>query len=252
MPRSRPFVLSIAGNDPSAGAGLIADIKTIEANKAYGLAVSTCITYQTENKFEGVDWLNTGQILRQIQILLSQYKINTVKIGIVEDFQQLLAIVEVLNDYNPKIKIIWDPVLAASAGYEFHNSVNQALFEKICSLLYLITPNWEEIKRLYPDKEPLEAGKHLQNYCSVYLKGGHNAQDIGLDHLFYHNSSKIQHFRAKSISNYPKHGSGCVFSSALAANLANGFPLHKACLKAKGYTSNFLNSNVYMLGWHKI
>lgn len=252
MPRTRPFVLCIAGHDPSAGAGLLADVKTIEANKVYALGVVTCTTFQTEDKFEGLDWLSKEQVIKQIKILIAQYQIQVVKIGIVKDLNELLEIVELLHSYNPKIKIVWDPVLKASAGYEFHNSIDQSLFEKLCSLMYIVTPNWNELNQIYPNQDPLEAGAHLQKKCNLYLKGGHHPTLIGLDYLFQKEKTVVQHYKAKSIGSYSKHGSGCVFSSALAAYLAKGYTLHKSCLKAKGYISNFLNSNVFLLGWHKI
>src|SRR5690606_29234163 len=115
--KKRPYILSVAGFDPSGGAGILADIKTFEAYKTIGLGVSTALTYQTEDSFLGLDWQSEKQIDMQLEPLLKRYPIKFAKIGLVESLKSLSQIIEVLKHYNPGMKIIWDPILKASAGF---------------------------------------------------------------------------------------------------------------------------------------
>ena len=125
MTNKRPKVLTIAGFDPSAGAGVLADVKTFENIGVYGFAVTTSITYQNENKFGDVKWLSIKQIKNQIYPILELHKIEFVKVGLIEDFKTLSAIIELLKAHNPTIKIIWDPILRASAGFNFHKKISK-------------------------------------------------------------------------------------------------------------------------------
>ena len=90
MNKKRPYVLSIAGYDASAGAGVLADVKTFESIGVYGVAVTTCITYQNDNKFAGVHWLSKKKIKNQLYPILEAYKIEYVKIGLIENLGKVL------------------------------------------------------------------------------------------------------------------------------------------------------------------
>ena len=127
------------------------------------------------------------------------------------------------------------------------------------SHLYLITPNWQEIAWLSGGKEGLVAAKELAKYCHVFLKGGHNSEKLGYDYLVVsrqllvvsNQTERTTTFKPKAKDVTPKHGSGCVLSSALTAFLALGFRNQKACLLAKEYVTRFLTSNQTLLGYHK-
>lgn len=254
MNKNRPFVLTIAGFDPCGGAGVLADIKTFEANKTLGMAVITSITYQNEHDFKQVEWLSFDQIKKQIDILFTAYNFEYVKIGLIKDFKELNKIISHLFSLNKSIRIIWDPIFSTSSGFTIQNEVKKEEIEKICSSLYLITPNQIEMQRIYPDLSVLDGAKSLSQYCNVFLKGGHSVDFKGRDYLFVKTnlSGGGQNFKAKIIVEYPKHGSGCIMSSAITANLAKGFKLGKACLMAKEYITNYLSSNKSLLGFHKI
>jgi hydroxymethylpyrimidine/phosphomethylpyrimidine kinase len=149
------------------------------------------------------------------------------------------------------VKIIWDPILKASAGFEFYSVENQKLLEEICAQLYLITPNIPEAIALGNSNNELENVKHLSCFCNVYLKGGHSEEKPGVDYLFTKDKKEIL-FPITSDKVSSKHGSGCVLSSAITANLAKGLTLEEACWKAKKYITEFLLSNESLLGYHKI
>lgn len=249
MQKFRNYALSIAGFDPSAGAGILGDIKTFENNHIYGLGVCSAITIQNDIHFKSVEWIPIASIQHQTDILFERYPIEWVKIGLIENFEILSLLIHHLYTKNKQIKIIWDPILKASAGFEFHSHFNQENLIKIFRKLYLITPNYEEIKRLFPAKPASDTAKYLSQHCAILLKGGHRDDNKkSTDCLFTEN--KTYEFIGKYAKEYSKHGSGCVLSSALLANLAKGYTLPEACEHAKKYIQKFLESNHSLLGYH--
>jgi hydroxymethylpyrimidine/phosphomethylpyrimidine kinase len=251
MDKMRAVVLSIGGLDPSGGAGILADVKTFEANKVYGFGIASSNTFQNDIEFEKADWIGLNIILEQIEILRRRFKIDHVKIGLIQNLELLLTLVKELKMKNPDMKIIWDPILKASAGLEFHKIIDLGLLENICREIYLITPNIPEALKLGASGEALENSKYLSKFCNVLLKGGHDEKNKGRDFLFIKEGKEFS-FKPKTKEKTEKHGSGCVLSSAVTANLAKGFKIHPACLRAKDYTTNFLLSNKSLLGYHKL
>jgi hydroxymethylpyrimidine/phosphomethylpyrimidine kinase len=251
MSTKRTYVLSIAGFDPSGGAGVLADIKTFESNKVYGLGIISANTFQNDIEFKNVDWISVEKIIEQIDLLRKRFEFEYVKIGLIESLEVLNKITSCLTSHIPNVKIIWDPILKASAGFEFHKEVDKILLEKICKQLYIITPNVPEALSLGSSKDANENAKQLSQHCNVFLKGGHSEKKVGYDTLFLKEGKQFS-FRPKIKNIFPKHGSGCVLSSAIAANLAKGEDLHRACLKAKQYTEKILRSNKTLLGYHKL
>ncbi len=252
----RPFALSIAGFDPSGGAGILADIKTFEQLKTYGLGVITANTIQTEHEFDSVNWVNQELLYKQAKVILEKYPISHVKIGIIESLDVLAKLIHLIQFVQPQAKIIWDPVIKSSTEFNFGNispsggGRGRNQLEEILKELYLITPNLNEIKMLSQEEDVQKGALFLSKYCHVYLKGGHSEDQKGKDFL-YTKEGKIYPYRAKKIITTPKHGSGCVLSSAITAYLALGYPLVKAGLYAKEYTLKVLDSNEGLLGYHK-
>lgn len=247
--KKRPFILTIAGFDPSGGAGLNADIKTMEALKCYGLSVCSANTVQNDISFLSCHWTELNIMKEQIDVLFNRFSVDYVKIGIVENWKILLDLVQYLKSKNNRIKIILDPVLSASANFDFHNKDFRKEFDDVLDSIYLLTPNYIEIEKLYPNLNQKEAAKLLAERTNVLLKGGHREEAIGKDVLY---TTQGKHFvlnpKIKNISE--KHGSGCVLSSSITSYLALGFPLLKACYRGKRYTEKFLSSNISLLGTH--
>lgn len=248
MTKSRPYVLSIAGYDPCCGAGVLADVKTFETIGVYGLAVTTCITYQNDSTFQGVHWLSKKKIKNQLYPILDAYKIDYVKIGLIENLEVLSEIIQLLETYNASIKIIWDPILKASAGFKFHKKISKRLIKYIFESVEFVTPNWNEVELLSNEKDIIIGAEKIANYCNVYLKGGHNVETPATDMVWINKKLDILH--PKAVTELSKHGTGCVLSSALTAYLALGNSKHKACELAKEYTYQFLISNESNLGYH--
>jgi hydroxymethylpyrimidine/phosphomethylpyrimidine kinase len=266
MSKERPCVLSIAGFDPAGGAGLLADIKTFEQHRVLGMGVVTGVTFQNDSEFDGVKWLQTDEIIKQLDVLTRKFKFRVVKIGLLQSLESLEAIISTFRpDKSPNEgpRLIWDPILKASAGFEIHRNFEKEKLISILKNIYLITPNRDEIKVLSGNQDEMGGAQELANYCNVFLKGGHiipkgglqnsegNDRALGKDYLFTHNG-KIFPYRPKKISETGKHGSGCVLSSGIAANLANGNTLQRSCLKGKEYVTKILTSNKTLLGYHKI
>ncbi|MFD0993084.1 hydroxymethylpyrimidine/phosphomethylpyrimidine kinase [Tenacibaculum geojense] len=243
------YILTIAGLDPSSGAGLTSDLKTFDAHGLYGLSVCTAITVQNDIDFKHCVWTDEEIILAQIACLLDRFSINTVKIGIVPSWKIALSIVILLKKHNPEITIVLDPVLKATAGFTFHSNDDYSVFEQVISHCSYITPNYEELKAIFPDKNIDQTIEALAELTNVYVKGGHRLDKPGWDELYYNKIVKMN--IPPAVDNvYQKHGSGCVLSSALAANLALSIPMEDACKNAKYYTEQFLNSNKTLLGTH--
>jgi len=251
MSAARKYVLSIAGFDPSGGAGVLADIKTFESNKVNGLGVISANTFQNDNEFTRVDWIPVEKIIEQISILQKRFQFEYVKVGLIENLEVLNTIISYLTSHISHSKIIWDPILKASTGFEFHKTMDRNLLEKICNGIYLVTPNIPEALLLGSSKDAAENAKQLSEFCHVFLKGGHSENKIGYDTLFLKEGKQFS-FKPKNKNVFPKHGSGCVLSSAITANLAKDENLHRACLKAKQYTEKFLSSNKTLIGYHKL
>lgn len=254
---NRPYVLSLAGFDPSMGAGLGADVKTFEKLKCYGLAVSTGNTVQNDNNFQRVIWTDVALMKEQITLLFERFTIDYVKVGIVESWTILNELMDFIITKNKAVKFIVDPVLNATGSKEssWHEE-NETAFQQVLNKCFLITPNLQEIANLFQGKSVDENIHLITQKCNLYLKGGHaeTVSDKGKDLLYLKNTTPVA---AKKFSINPKlktvfekHGSGCVLASAISANLAKEVPLLKACYKAKMYTEGFLSSNKTLLGYH--
>lgn len=241
-------MLSIAGLDPSSGAGLTADIKTLERLKCYGLAVCSGNTVQNDVELSSVVWTSLEIMKAQLDLLYARFSISVVKIGIVENWQVLDKIIDYLLLKNKDVKIVLDPVLSASSSFKFHES-NDAVLEGILSKIYLITPNYIEIEKLFGDLNISDSIQKISTLTNLLLKGGHNEKVKGRDELYLKNGKQFS-FAPKAKKVFEKHGSGCVLSSAIAAELAHDKPLFKACYQGKMYTEKVLASNNTLLGYH--
>jgi hydroxymethylpyrimidine/phosphomethylpyrimidine kinase len=251
MSANRPFVLTIAGFDPSAGAGVLADIKTFEQHRVYGFAINTGNTIQTENEFFEMQWTGLAFVLKSLEKLFANYTIKAVKIGIIPSLEYLKEIILTIKKLSPKTKIVWDTVLKSTTEFDFLTIENQALLIEILKKINLITPNYDEILQLSSKGiNAKRAAIQLSKYCPVLLKGGHNPNEIGIDNLYTQN--EIYTLLPKTNKCYEKHGSGCVLSSAITANLALEQNLQTACKNAKTYTENYLLSNPTKLGFHHV
>jgi hydroxymethylpyrimidine/phosphomethylpyrimidine kinase len=236
--------MSIAGYDPSGGAGVLADVKVFEQHKVYGFAVITSNTLQNDSEIKAIDWIPVEDIIKQIDVILEKFEVTVFKIGIVEDSQMLIELKKHVLSKNPETKIIWDPVLMSSSGFKVF--ANDATLKELLENIYLVTPNLPEFEKLFGSSEK---AFEISATTAVYLKGGHNEHaQKGVDELFFKGEKITFHPEGKDISS--KHGSGCILSSSIAANIALGMDIKEACKKAKAYTEHKLSSNKSLLAYH--
>ncbi|MFY9151484.1 MAG: bifunctional hydroxymethylpyrimidine kinase/phosphomethylpyrimidine kinase, partial [Prolixibacteraceae bacterium] len=138
-------VLSIAGFDPSGGAGILADIKTFEANQVCGMGALSALTFQNDILFEGLKWIEADEILQQVAVLQKRFEFSVIKIGLIRDLEVLKVVVKAVKKVQPGILIIWDPIVKASAGFQFHGSFEREQLFSVLENIDLITPNTEEV-----------------------------------------------------------------------------------------------------------
>jgi hydroxymethylpyrimidine/phosphomethylpyrimidine kinase len=258
FPGNRPNVLVVAGYDQSAGAGVLSDIKTLEAHGVYGYAACTGFTFQNERTISRIEWFTPKDIFEQIDLCFGSAVFDWVKIGITSSMGMAGSIIDHIRQHNPDARIVMDPVIRASSGRDFWEGFGQEGggmqedWEEVAARCYLLTPNWEEIGWLYPGEDIHQCCAALtrQHGRHIYLKGGHHPEWPGRDYLWSNGEMLVLDPTAGSDAVYAKHGSGCVLASSLAANLALGYALPVAAERAKRYIERFLSSNKTLLGWH--
>lgn len=246
MQENRPFVMSIAGFDPSGGAGLLADAKTFEQLQVQGFGVCTAMTIQTEFQCLHLEWQSLETIRKSINVLMENYPVEAVKIGVVKDAKFLNEIIKIIKANNRTTKIVWDPVLKSSSEFSFFDLNTVQNLKAIIHQIDIITPNYHEYELL----NKFQLFENDDNFCSVLVKGGHRDDYLGTDILVKKGKKITITPTEKALKFYPKHGSGCVLSSAIASYLAKGENIENACRKGKLYIEKFLTSNSTLLGFH--
>ena len=241
--------LSIAGFDQSSGAGVTADIKTFECCRVYGLGVASAVTFQNQNEYLGTKWMTPDEIIRQCEVLFREFTPAFVKIGLIESFDSLTRVVDYLTSALPRVKIIWDPILKASAGFQFHNGESLEAIQEVLKKIYLLTPNRNELEILFGKDIEIQ---HIQDICrrlhtNILWKGGHNTEALASDRLI---TGETIHTFSVARGSHGKHGTGCVLSSAITSYLTLGYSLPEACRLGQHYVSGFIRSNDTNLGLH--
>lgn len=244
----RPYVLSIAGFDPSSGAGVTSDIKTFEQHKVYGLGVVTAITYQNETEFCGLRYLPFEEVEAQLNSLAEKYAPLAIKIGLIESAQILINVLDWIKRNWPEAFIIWDPIIKASAGFSFHTNLHREVRDIIRGKVNLLTPNLPEYNLLFSKEDPQEIVESLS--ACILIKGGHMLGNEVSDELYLPNDKSFQIKSQKIKGDLQKHGTGCILSSAIAAEIAKGNSIQSACSKAHFYVKKIIGSNPSLLGYH--
>ena len=236
--------LSIAGSDCSGGAGIQADLKTMTMQGVYAMCAITALTAQNTTGVRDIFETTPTFLKEQLDAVFEDIVPDAVKIGMVSSGEIVEAIAERLMHYSAK-NIVVDPVMVATSGSSLiKTEAIRALIENLLPISTVITPNIPEGEILadmkIESKADMEtAAKKIGNdyHCAVLLKGGHSLCDA--DDLLYQNGELIW-FHGERIENPNTHGTGCTLSSAIAANLAKGFPLEIAVRRAKDYISGVL------------
>lgn len=232
-----PNVLSIAGSDPSGGAGVQADLKTFAALECYGMAVITALTAQNTQGVSGVMEVPADFVKMQIKDVFDDVRVDAVKIGMLSSAEIIMAVAEMLERYKPTF-VVLDPVMISTSGDALISAgAVEAMKERLIPLCDVLTPNIPEAEKL-SRKAVLDLERSAQDLLalgapSVYLKGGHLKGDKSVDVLA--TAQGCHFFESMRIETKNTHGTGCSLSSALAAYVARGFALQQACQCAKEY-----------------
>lgn len=236
-----PNILSIAGSDPSGGAGIQADLKSISANGGYGMAVITALTAQNTRGVRGVELVKPAFIRAQIAAIFEDIRVDAVKIGMLGTAEIIAAVAAELSNRN--LPLVVDPVMVAKGGDRLLASeAVAALRETLLPLGTVLTPNLPEAADLLGVAEArnrieMEAQARALlalGAQSVFLKGGHLEGEESAD-LFL-SASLRDWSSAPRVATRNTHGTGCTLSAALATNLALTGDQLQAARAAKSYT----------------
>jgi hydroxymethylpyrimidine/phosphomethylpyrimidine kinase len=232
-----PVVLVIAGNDPSGGAGLAADIQAVTALAAHPAPVATALTVQDTRNAYRVDTVAADLVADQARAVLDDLPVAAIKIGLLGNGAIAEAVADVLAAH-PDVPVVLDPVLVASGGASLAaSSLVDVLRARLLERTTIVTPNASELRTLAPD-----AADHAARAAAlvasgvryVLAKGGDEPTEE-VHNVLYDREGEVEHFTWTRLP-HRYHGSGCTLASAIAALLAHGKPVRAAVEAAQRYT----------------
>jgi hydroxymethylpyrimidine/phosphomethylpyrimidine kinase len=235
-------VLTIAGSDPSSGAGVQADLKAIEANGGYGATAITAVTVQNTCGVQRSVSLEPDLVRDQIAAVLDDLPVAAVKSGMLGDERTVAAVAELLAAWRPRPYVL-DPVVAARDGFNLlEPAALRRLERELIPRATLLTPNVEDVRALTGRSIRDVAGAEragralLELGCeAVLVKGGHLAGDGADDVLVSEAGTRV--FEGRRIDSPHTHGTGCVYGAAIATRLACGESVESAVATAKAFVS---------------
>ena len=249
-------VLSIAGSDCSAGAGIQADLKTFVANGVYGMTVITSLTAQNPQKVKMLEDVSIEMLEKQIEAIFDVIEVSAVKIGMLNSKENGEVIYEKLLKYKVK-NIVLDPVMIATSGNSLiKDETKDFLVNKLFKIVDIITPNLDETKEIVKiilnneNIENIDSIEKMKNYGKVIadftkkwvlIKGGH-LSNSAVDILM--NKDEIYILEGEKISSNNTHGTGCSLSSAIAANLAKDYSMLDSVKKAKNFVLYSIKNSI--------
>lgn len=245
-PPAPPVALTIAGSDPSGGAGLQADLKTFQQLGVYGMSVVTLITVQNTQTVSAVDFLPPDLVLAQLDTCIIDIPPQAGKTGALGNAELIEAIASRAPEFE--FPLVVDPVMISKHHVPLmQNEAIQVLIDQLLPHCYLITPNLPEAEKLVQRKianleQMKSAAKQIADLGPrhVFLKGGHLA-DQATDLLY--SEGQIHEFRAARIETRHTHGTGCTTSAAITAWLAKGVGVLQAVEKAKRFITSAISSS---------
>ena len=251
MPQTPPVVLTIAGFDPSSGAGITADIKTIAAHGCYGLAAITALTVQSTAGVREVAPVDPQLLFDTLDELTSDVKISAVHIGMLGSAKIAARVADFLEKQNHQ-NVVLDPVLRSTSGTSLLDTEGvRILKDRLLPLATVITPNVDEAATLSGMEisnveEVKEAAQllHAMGAKGVVVTGGHLERAIDVLSM---KDQFVQVFRSDRLDSANTHGTGCAFSTTIACLFAQGRSLSAAVLLAKAYVTAAI-SNAYPIG----
>ena len=234
--------LTIAGFDPSGGAGILNDIKTFHALNVYGTAAITALTAQNVKKVEGIMPIDVDFIAEQIDVVLEEENIFYAKTGMLYSPEIIKTVADKVDEYD--LKVVVDPVMiAGSGGLLSKKNVVHALKKYLLPLAHLTTPNIYEAQEIsgveIKDERGAEkAATKIGEICNVVVTGGH----LRGNDMLYNGSVKV--IEGELVETDNLHGSGCTYSAACTAYLLKGCKLEEAVLNAGIFTRKSIENGL--------
>lgn len=241
-----PSVLTIAGTDPTGGAGIHADLKTFQECSAYGMAVVTSVVAQNTEGVRSYVNVSLEMIEEQIQAVFDDIYPDAVKTGMIATAEMIEKIASLLEGKD--VPLVVDPVMVATSGDSLmEKETEQLMKERLLPLATIVTPNINEAeiltgKPIRSLEEAKEAAQQIVEETKVQaaiVKGGHltgEATDI------LYTNGEWEYFSAPRTDTKHTHGTGCTFSAAIAANLARGLSLEEAVREGKTFITNAISN----------
>lgn len=249
-------VLTIAGSDSSGGAGIQTDLKTFAACGVYGMSVITAITAQNTIGVLGVENVSDKMVREQIRAIFDDIKVDAVKVGMLSDIDIIKIVADTISVYKVK-NVVVDPVMISTSGFDLINSqAKSVLVNELLPKANLITPNLSEAQcilyqidknnkiKIENSEDMVEAGKIISDFTKnhVLIKGGH-LEDRPCDVLVT-KDKEVFFYDNERINTKNTHGTGCTLSSAIASNLALGYPIEKAVANAKKFITDAIRNSL--------
>jgi hydroxymethylpyrimidine/phosphomethylpyrimidine kinase len=248
-PQYEGRVLSLAGLDPSGGAGLLGDIKTISAHRCFGTGIVTAQTVQNTMGVSHVEAVDEFLIEKQLKAVLDDMGINAIKIGMLHNESIVQTIVSELKERAHKYIVVLDPIINSSSGAKLISDAGiKSIKADLFSYIDVLTPNIPEAEVLtgvkITSKEHMVAAAEIileQGVGNVLLTGGHLDGDMVVDVLL--TPSGLQFFESEKINAPNNHGTGCALSTSLTCYLSQGLELSSAVKGARAFVQKALRNS---------
>ena len=246
----KPICLTIAGLDPSGGAGIIADIKTFSAFGCFATAAVASVTFQNTTGVFGAVHQTADSVRRQIEPIFDDFEVAAVKTGMLPTREIIETVAEILVERGVQ-QLVVDPVVRSTSGFDLiDDSALEAVIQKLFPIATVITPNIPEAERIakmtiqsFDDINTAAQIMQELGAKNVLIKGGHgtNAESgKAIDYLFIGDS--IESFEADLIDTTATHGTGCTLAAAIAANLGLGFDLAESVRLSKEFVTEAIRT----------
>lgn len=247
----RPVVLLIGGFDGSSGAGISADLRTVDRLGGYGVAVVTALTVQDHQRFDRSSAVDAQLVARQVGWLLQGYRVRSVKIGMLACADVVSAVADALEPFLP-LPMVIDPLLRSTSGGELLDEEGRGvLLERIIPRATLITPNLEEASLLTgaaaAPMEELALSLKERFGVACLVKGGHAATSKARD-VLVEREGRVSWFEGPRVLEVNGHGTGCRLASAVAVSLAQGLDLQAAVSRAKRFQNELFRKPLFLEG----
>jgi hydroxymethylpyrimidine/phosphomethylpyrimidine kinase len=251
-----PAVLSIAGSDSGGGAGIQADLKAFAACGVHGMTAITAITAQSTVGVDAVGAVEPELIVAQVRAVRRDIGVDAVKIGMLGTVATIAAVERALDELDPAIPIVLDPVMVAESGAQLlAHDARAALVERLLPRVAVVTPNLPEARAIVAggggpsgpegtDPHALARAIHALGPRSVVVTGGHREQAVDV----FFDGEQLVEIAGERFPDGAAHGSGCTHSSVLAAHLAHGFAPLEAARAAKARAAAAVRDGLREIG----